>query len=56
MKITTVRLNNFKSFGPKPTKINLAELTYILGPNGLARRPYLKRCPGCSALSRVSAR
>jgi hypothetical protein len=29
MRITTLRLSNFQSFGPEPTTIDLAELTYV---------------------------
>ncbi|MEZ0112333.1 putative ATP-dependent endonuclease of OLD family [Catenulispora sp. EB89] len=47
MKITTLRLSNFQSFGPKPTAIDLDELTYVLGPNGSGKTAVLQ------ALSRV---
>ena len=47
MRITTLRLSNFQSFGPEPTAINLAELTYILGPNGSGKTAVLE------ALSRL---
>ncbi len=47
MQITTLRLSNFQSFGPKPTTINLEELTYVLGPNGAGKTAVL------GALSRL---
>lgn len=47
MKITTLRLSNFQSFGPEPTAIDLDDLTYILGPNGCGKTAALE------ALSRL---
>ncbi len=47
MKITTLRLRNFQSFGPEPTTIDLEELTYVLGPNGSGKTAVLE------ALSRL---
>ena len=47
MQITTLRLSNFQSFGPGPITLNLAGLTYILGPNGSGKTAVLE------ALSRL---
>ncbi|WP_305783734.1 ATP-dependent nuclease [Symbioplanes lichenis] len=47
MKIKTLRLSNFQSFGPEPTVIELGELTYVLGPNGAGKTAVLE------ALSRL---
>ncbi|MFE5109447.1 ATP-dependent endonuclease [Streptomyces sp. NPDC056663] len=47
MKITTLRLSNFQSFGTKPTPIDLDDLTYVLGPNGSGKTTVLE------ALSRL---
>jgi putative ATP-dependent endonuclease of the OLD family len=47
MKITTLRLNNFQSFGPEPKAIELSDLTYVLGPNGSGKTAVLQ------ALSRL---
>lgn len=47
MKITTLRLSNFQSFGFTPTAIKLADLTYVLGPNGSGKTAVLE------ALSRL---
>ena len=47
MQITTLRLSNFQSFGPEPTTVNLAALTYVLGPNGSGKTAVLE------ALSRL---
>jgi putative ATP-dependent endonuclease of OLD family len=47
MKITTVRLNNFKCFGPTTTEIQFAEVSYVLGPNGSGKTAVLE------ALSRL---
>lgn len=37
MRIRTLRLKNFHSFGPEPTEIDLNQLTFILGPNGAGK-------------------
>lgn len=42
MKITTLRLSNFQSFGPEPTAIDLDDLTYVLGPNGSGKTAVLE--------------
>lgn len=34
MKLQTVRLHNFQSFGNEPTEIDLDDVTYLIGPNG----------------------
>lgn len=47
MKIVTLTLSNFRSFGPEPTVIDLSELTYVLGPNGSGKTAVLE------ALSRL---
>ncbi|ALM43546.1 ATP-dependent nuclease [Streptomyces sp. FR-008] len=47
MKITTLRLSNFQSFGANPTSIDLDDVTYILGPNGAGKTAVLE------ALSRL---
>jgi putative ATP-dependent endonuclease of the OLD family len=47
MRITTLRLSNFQSFGLEPTTIDLEELTYVLGPNGSGKTAVLE------ALSRL---
>ncbi|NEA29473.1 AAA family ATPase [Actinomadura bangladeshensis] len=47
MKILTLRLCNFQSFGPEPTVIDLDDLTYVLGPNGSGKTAALQ------ALSRL---
>lgn len=47
MKITKLRLRNFQSFGSTPTTIDLADLTYVLGPNGSGKTAVLE------ALSRM---
>lgn len=47
MKITTLRLSNFQSFGAEPTSIDLGGLTYVLGPNGSGKTAVLE------ALSRL---
>lgn len=34
MKLQTIRLQNFQSFGETPTEIDLDDVTYLIGPNG----------------------
>jgi putative ATP-dependent endonuclease of the OLD family len=34
MKLQTIRLSNFQSFGAAPTEIRLEEISYLIGPNG----------------------
>lgn len=47
VKITTLRVSNFQSFGPEPTAIELDDVTYVLGPNGSGKTAVLE------ALSRL---
>lgn len=47
MRFTTLRICNFKSFGPTPTLLELTEMTYVLGPNGTGKTAVLE------ALSRL---
>lgn len=42
MKIVTLRISGFQSFGPQPTEIELTSLTYILGPNGSGKTAVLR--------------
>lgn len=37
MRIRTLRLKNFQSFGPDQTEIELNQLTFVLGPNGAGK-------------------
>lgn len=37
-----MRIKNFQSFGPKPTTIDLRELTFVLGPNGAGKTAVLE--------------
>lgn len=34
MKLQTIRLSNFQSFGVQPTELGLDDITYLIGPNG----------------------
>ena len=34
MKLRTIRLSNFQSFGTEPTELDLEDTTYLIGPNG----------------------
>lgn len=43
MKISSIRISNFQSFGQEPTEIKLEnEITYILGPNGSGKTVVLQ--------------
>lgn len=42
MRISQVRISNFKSFGPNPTTVKLDEITYLLGPNGAGKTALLE--------------
>lgn len=37
MRISQLRLRNFQSFGPALTEMELSELTFVLGPNGVGK-------------------
>ena len=42
MKLQTIRLSNFQSFGAAPTEIQLEEITYLIGPNGSGKTAALQ--------------
>jgi predicted ATP-dependent endonuclease of OLD family len=42
MKLQTIRLSNFQSFGEAPTEIRLKEITYLIGPNGSGKTAALQ--------------
>ena len=42
MKLQTIRLSNFQSFGEAPTEIRLEEITYLIGPNGSGKTAALQ--------------
>lgn len=37
MKLRTIRLSNFQSFGAEPTELALEDITYLIGPNGAGK-------------------
>jgi len=37
MKLKTIRLSNFQSFGEVPTELTLEDVTYLIGPNGAGK-------------------
>lgn len=41
MKLTYLRISNFRSFGETPTTISLRTLTFLLGPNGSGKTAVL---------------
>ena len=42
MKLQTIRLSNFQSFGAAPTEVELEEITYLIGPNGAGKTAALQ--------------
>ena len=42
MKLQTIRLSNFQSFGATPTEVALEEITYLIGPNGAGKTAALQ--------------
>lgn len=42
MRLTTIRLSNFQSFGETPTEITLEDITYLIGPNGSGKTAVLQ--------------
>lgn len=42
MKLQTIRLSNFQSFGATSTEIRLEEITYLIGPNGSGKTAALQ--------------
>lgn len=42
MKLQTIRLSSFQSFGTVPTEIRLEEISYLIGPNGSGKTAVLQ--------------
>lgn len=42
MKLTHLRLSNFRCFGDAPTTISLEEITFLIGPNGSGKTAVLQ--------------
>lgn len=42
MKLQTIRLSNFQSFGKQPTEFTLEDITYLIGPNGSGKTAALQ--------------
>ncbi|WP_147694674.1 ATP-dependent nuclease [Vogesella mureinivorans] len=42
MKLQTLRLSNFQSFGAPPTELGMDEITYLIGPNGSGKTATLQ--------------
>lgn len=49
MKLNSLRLSNFQSFGPVATEVTLEDISYLIGPNGSGKTAVLQ------ALSRLFA-
>ncbi|HKR38415.1 MAG TPA: AAA family ATPase [Paraburkholderia sp.] len=42
MKLQSIRLSGFQSFGPAPTELTLNDITYLIGPNGSGKTAALQ--------------
>ncbi len=42
MKLQSIRLFSFQSFGPEPTELPLNDITYLIGPNGSGKTAALQ--------------
>lgn len=42
MKLESIRLSSFQSFGPEPTELTLNDITYLIGPNGAGKTAALQ--------------
>ncbi|MEG7664501.1 AAA family ATPase [Hafnia paralvei] len=42
MKLETIRLSGFQSFGQEPTELSLEDITYLIGPNGSGKTAVLQ--------------
>lgn len=42
MKLQTLRLSSFQSYGPEPTDVGLEAITYLIGPNGSGKTAALQ--------------
>lgn len=42
MKLETIRLLGFQSFGQEPTELSLEDITYLIGPNGSGKTAVLQ--------------
>ncbi|NMG49306.1 AAA family ATPase [Azoarcus communis] len=42
MKLQSLRLSNFQSFGPEATELTLNDITYLIGPNGSGKTAVLQ--------------
>lgn len=42
MKLHTIRISNFQSFGAVPTELTLDKITYLIGPNGSGKTAALQ--------------
>ncbi|MFY1671275.1 ATP-dependent nuclease [Plantactinospora sp. WMMB334] len=49
MRLTKLRVKNFQCFGPKPTTLDIDDISYLLGPNGSGKTSAL------TALARMFA-
>ena len=42
MKLHSIKITNFQSFGEEPTEFTLEEITYLIGPNGSGKTAVLQ--------------
>lgn len=50
MKLHSIKITNFQSFGEEPTEFTLEEITYLIGPNGSGKQLFYKRYADCLPL------
>ena len=54
MKLHSIRVSNFQSFGAEPTELTLENITYLIGPNGSGKTTLSKVMTGL--LSKLNRR
>ncbi|EEC3172751.1 AAA family ATPase, partial [Salmonella enterica subsp. enterica serovar Kentucky] len=42
MKLHSIRISNFQSFGAEPIELTLENITYLIGPNGSGKTAALQ--------------
>ncbi len=47
MKLHSIRISNFQSFGAEPIELTLENITYLIGPNGSGKTAALGLCADC---------
>lgn len=53
MKLCSLQVSNFQSFGPPMMEISFEDVTYLLGPNGAGKTQHCRRFAGCVRLNPI---